>query len=509
MGKLNDLQQKRFATLHGGGTTARERIAMLFDAGSFVELDAFVKNRYKELGLTEKDAPAEGVVTGYGTVDGRLVYAYSQDSAVIGGSIGEMGAKKICKVLDMAVKMGAPVVAICDSNGARLEEGVDALCAFADILNKSAKLSGVVPQISVILGACAGGAAFMPAMSDFVFVVDNKTQMFLNAPSVLGKETDEFGTALSHAEKTGVASVRCESEADCFAKVKKLIGYLPEQPPVYLDMTVDEYLKFNYELKGCTLDREQHLAEVCEVVKIKDVYNRVIRNLSKGYRQRVGIAQALIGNPKVIIFDEPTVGLDPKQIIEIRNLIRSLGKAHTVVLSTHILQEVQAVCDRIVIINKGKIVANEKTENIANVMSQNRRFNVKIVGPQKDVLAMLRAMPGITYAEGLAERDGDAYSYMIESDAGIDIRKKLFYQLVERNWPLVGIESMGMSLEDIFISVVNNSEEAKTQRHMPQNKSRRRNQSGALEQEIGAALYADAEKKRTESALADTDEDED
>ena len=164
-------------------------------------------------------------------------------------------------------------------------------------------------------------------------------------------------------------------------------------------MTVEEYLNFNYELKGCKLDREKHIGEICDTVKIKDVYKRIIRSLSKGYRQRVGIAQALIGNPKVIIFDEPTVGLDPKQIIEIRNLIRGLGKAHTVILSTHILQEVQAVCDRIIIINKGKIVANEKTENISSAVDRARRFNAKICGPQKDVLAMLRAFPGITYAE--------------------------------------------------------------------------------------------------------------
>ena len=301
MGKLNDLQQKRFATLHGGGTTARERIAMLFDAGSFVELDAFVKNRYKELGLTEKDAPAEGVITGYGTVDGRLVYAYSQDSAVIGGSIGEMGAKKICKVLDMAVKMGAPVVAICDSNGARLEEGVDALCAFADILNKSAKLSGVVPQISVILGACAGGAAFMPAMSDFVFVVDNKTQMFLNAPSVLGKETDEFGTALSHAEKTGVASVRCESEADCFAKVKELIGYLPsnnlETAPLYecddnLNRLSETLNVMDYE----SYNMKSVIAEIVDNGKIYEIAPEFAKNIITCFARLNGATVGIIAN---------------------------------------------------------------------------------------------------------------------------------------------------------------------------------------------------------------------
>ncbi len=278
---------------------------------------------------------------------------------------------------------------------------------------------------------------------------------------------------------------------------KKLIGYLPEQPPLYLDMTVEEYLRFAYDLKGCKLPREEHLLSICETVKIKDMYHKVIRTLSKGYRQRVGIAQALVGHPHVIIFDEPTVGLDPKQIIEIRNLIRSLGKNHTVILSTHILQEVQAVCDRIIIINKGKIVADERTENISRVMSAGRRFNVKLVGPQKDVLAMLRSIPGVSYAEPLAERDGDAYCYMVESDAGTDIRKKLFYQLSERSWPMVGMEALGMSLEDIFISVVDKSEEKKIERTA----RRIRQRDGAtVEKEIGAALFEDAQKKRAESA---------
>ncbi len=247
-------------------------------------------------------------------------------------------------------------------------------------------------------------------------------------------------------------------------EAKKAIGYLPEQPPLYLDMTVEEYLNFGYDLKNCTLNREKHLAEICEVVKIGDVRRRVIRNLSKGYRQRVGIAQALIGNPKIIIFDEPTIGLDPKQIIEIRNLIRNLGRDHTVILSTHILQEVQAVCDRIIIINKGKLVADEKTENITRAVQNNRRFNVKIVGPQREVLAMLKSKPGIVYAEALAERDGDAYTYMIESEVGLDIRKNLFYTLAEKNWPMIGLEALGMSLEDIFITIVDSTEEKKKQK---------------------------------------------
>ena len=290
---------------------------------------------------------------------------------------------------------------------------------------------------------------------------------------------------------------------------KKLIGYLPEQPPLYLDMTVEEYLNFNYELKGCHLDREKHLGEICDTVKIRDVYHRIIRSLSKGYRQRVGIAQALVGNPRVIIFDEPTVGLDPKQIIEIRNLIRGLGKAHTVILSTHILQEVQAVCDRIVIINKGKIVANEKTENISGAVDRARRFNVKICGPQKDVLTVLRALPGVVYAEALAERDGDAYTYMLESDYGVDIRKKLFYELSARGWAMIGLEALGMSLEDIFISVVDHAEE-RPQRAGAQRVSRRQKtmEKNALEKELGASLVEDAKKQRAEAALHETEDDD-
>ena len=275
---------------------------------------------------------------------------------------------------------------------------------------------------------------------------------------------------------------------------KKLIGYLPEQPPLYLDMTVDEYLNFNYDLKGCTFPRAPHLNEICEVVKISDVRKRLIRNLSKGYKQRVGIAQALIGNPKVIIFDEPTVGLDPKQIIEIRSLIRTLGKSHTVILSTHILQEVQAVCDRIIIINKGKIVADEKTESITRISQSNRRFNIKVCGPQKEVLTTLKATPGILYAETLAERDGDAYTYMIESEHGVDVRKKLFFTLSERGWALIGLEALGMSLEDIFISVVDKSSEENEKRYTRGNARRRRGER--LESDVASTLVENAKDKQ-------------
>ncbi len=237
-------------------------------------------------------------------------------------------------------------------------------------------------------------------------------------------------------------------------KAKKDIGFLPEIPPLYLEMTVLEYMNFVYDLKGCKLPRKQHLKEICEVVKIWDVGNRLIKNLSKGYRQRVGIAQALIGNPKVLIFDEPTIGLDPRQIIEIRNLIKMLGREHTIILSTHILPEVQAVCDRIVVINKGEIVANEKTEDLINAVDGSRKLVAKIVGPEDEVLKAIRSLGGVKMAEVLGKRDTDSISYMIESQERVDIRKPLFSLLAGRNWPLIGLEGMELNLEDIFMRLV-------------------------------------------------------
>ncbi|MBQ7591785.1 MAG: ATP-binding cassette domain-containing protein [Clostridia bacterium] len=299
------------------------------------------------------------------------------------------------------------------------------------------------------------------AVDDISFEVAKGEVVGFLGPNGAGKSTTMNMVTGYLSSTSGSVTIGGVDILDDPLNAKRLIGYLPEQPPLYPDMTVAEYLSFAYDLKGCTFNREKHIGEICDVVKITDVKNRLIKNLSKGYKQRVGIAQALVGNPPVIIFDEPTIGLDPKQIIEIRNLIRTLGKEHTVILSTHILQEVQAVCDRIVIINKGKIVADELTENISRAVENTRRFNVKISGPQRDVLATLRNLPGISYAEVLAARDGDAYTYMIESEVGVDIRKKLFWTLSDKGWPMIGLEALGMSIEDIFIAVVDKTDEEK------------------------------------------------
>ncbi len=237
-------------------------------------------------------------------------------------------------------------------------------------------------------------------------------------------------------------------------EAKKKIGYLPEQPPLYPEMTVGEYLNFVYELRACTLPRKAHLAEVMAATRITDVKDRVIRNLSKGYKQRVGISAALIGNPPLIILDEPTIGLDPKQIIEVRSLIRELGKKHTVILSTHILSEAQAVCDRMIIIDHGHIVADGKADEINQFIRDNRRYKATICAPQTEALALIKKLPGVVYCEALAERDGDATAFLIESERGIDVRKALFYALAERNYPLLGLEALGASLEDVFLSII-------------------------------------------------------
>ena len=296
------------------------------------------------------------------------------------------------------------------------------------------------------------GAKF--AVDDISFSVGRGEIVGFLGPNGAGKSTTMNILTGYLSSTSGTCTVGGIDVLESPYEAKKLIGFLPEQPPLYVDMKVDEYLNFVYDLKKCRLNREKHLAEICEVTKISDVRGRLINNLSKGYKQRVGIAQALVGNPKALVFDEPTVGLDPKQIIEIRNLIRNLGSDHTVILSSHILPEVQAVADRIVIINQGKIIADEKTENITRVVEEDRLYSVKICGPQREVLAALKQIPGVVRAEAVGERELDSFTYHIESERGVDIRKALFYVLSEKSWPILGLEAVGISLEDVFVKLM-------------------------------------------------------
>ncbi len=235
-------------------------------------------------------------------------------------------------------------------------------------------------------------------------------------------------------------------------KAKKNIGYLPELPPLYMDMTVKEYLNFIYDLKKCKLPRVSHLKDICGLVKIDHVYKRLIRNLSKGYRQRVGLAQALVGNPPVLILDEPTVGLDPKQIIEIRTLIKRLGKNHTVILSSHILSEVQAVCDKIIVINEGRIVADDTETALSDKLTGAHILTAKIEGDTEKVTKAVKAIKGVRKCEKVNERDG-VFEYRIESSEGTDIRRELFGSMAAEGWPILELRSAEMSLEDIFLKL--------------------------------------------------------
>lgn len=243
-------------------------------------------------------------------------------------------------------------------------------------------------------------------------------------------------------------------------EVKKRIGYLPEQPPVYMDLTVSEYLDFVADLKMVDKKKKRaQISEIMDLVKIGDHKNRLIKNLSKGYKQRVGLAQALVGNPEVLILDEPTVGLDPKQIIEIRRLIKALGREHTIILSSHILPEVSAVCERVVIINKGEIAAVDTPENLSRGFNSASKLSAAIAGPKSSVLSAIREIYGVKYADVNMEKDKETINYIIESDKEIDIRKPLFFAMARLGYPIIELKSMDMTLEDIFLHIVTQEKE--------------------------------------------------
>lgn len=244
--KLDQLKEKKDALKLGGGVkgiekqhkngkyTARERVEKLLDAGSFVEVGGFVEHRCVNFGMEKKQASSEGVVTGYGTIDGRIVYVFAQDFTVIGGSLGEMHAAKIVKVQQMALKVGAPIIGINDSGGARIQEGVDALKGYGDIFYNNTIASGVIPQISVILGPCAGGAVYSPALTDFIFMVEHVSKMFITGPQVIKTVTGEevtaeaLGGAMTHNKISGVAQFYDNTEDECFAKIRHLLSFLPQ-----------------------------------------------------------------------------------------------------------------------------------------------------------------------------------------------------------------------------------------------------------------------------------------
>ena len=289
------------------------------------------------------------------------------------------------------------------------------------------------------------------AVDDVSFSIKKGEVIGFLGPNGAGKSTI-MNILTGYLSKTqGKVEVDGFDIVDYPEEAKRRIGYLPEIPPLYMDMKVREYLNFIYDLKKVKFPKKPHIDEILKLVKIDDVAGRLIKNLSKGYRQRVGFAGALIGNPDVLILDEPTVGLDPKQIIEIRNLIDRLGKNHTIILSSHILSEIQAVCKRVIIINKGKIVADDTAENLAYKLSDDKSVLARIAGSENEMLETLKTVKGVKSVASLGQTEQGAFDFVIEPQEGEDIRSAVFDRVVSRGRKLLLLKDNKLSLEQVFL----------------------------------------------------------
>lgn len=320
--KIEELKAKNELALLGGGEkridaqhkkgklTARERLVLLLDEGSFEELDKLVAHRSKQFGIDNEKYPGDGVVTGYGTVHGRLVYVFSQDFTVFGGSLSETHAEKICKIMDMAMKNGAPVIGLNDSGGARIQEGVNSLGGYADIFYRNTLASGVVPQLSAVLGPCAGGAVYSPAITDFVFMVKDTSYMFVTGPNVVKTVThenvsaEELGGAVAHSTKSGVAHFASDSEVQCMEHLKNLLGYLPqnceEEPPKKhyefqeeirpgLDEIIPENPNQPYDMRDVVLG-------IVDEGDFLEVHQDFAENIIVGFARIAGRPVGIVGN---------------------------------------------------------------------------------------------------------------------------------------------------------------------------------------------------------------------
>jgi propionyl-CoA carboxylase beta chain len=326
--KLNQLEKMRAEAKLGGGQkridaqhkkgklTARERIELLVDPNSFEEFDMFVSHRSHDFGLAEHKVPGDGVVTGCGKINGRLVYLFSQDFTVFGGSLSEAHAEKICKIMKMAMKVGAPVIGLNDSGGARIQEGVVSLGGYADIFLLNTLASGVVPQLSVILGPCAGGAVYSPAITDFTLMTKGTSYMFVTGPNVVKTVTheevssEELGGADVHASKSGVAHFACENEADAIARLKRLISYVPqnncEDPPWEectdpLDREDDALNAIVPDNPNQPYDIKDVITRVCDVGSFFEVHEDFAQNIVVGFARLGGRSIGIIANQPAVM----------------------------------------------------------------------------------------------------------------------------------------------------------------------------------------------------------------
>ena len=308
--------QERIDTQHKKGRlTARERIDLLLDKGSFREVDAFVQHRTHDFGLDKQKFMSDSVVTGWGTVEGRLVYVFSQDFTVFGGSLGEVHAEKVCKIMDMAMKNGAPIIGLNDSGGARIQEGVVSLAGYADIFLRNTLASGVIPQISAIMGPCAGGAVYSPALTDFIFMTRNTSYMFVTGPDVVKTVTheevsqEELGGASVHSEKSGVCHVAADSEADTLYLIRKMLGFLPqnnmEDPP--FSAGGDDPLRMDDALNSIIPDDANKPYDMKDVIRMI-VDNGQFFEIHENYAQNIVVGFSRLGGHSIgIIANQPAV----------------------------------------------------------------------------------------------------------------------------------------------------------------------------------------------------------
>ena len=284
-------------------------------------------------------------------------------------------------------------------------------------------------------------------------------------PNGAGKSTTMNMITGYIASTEGTVTIDGHDILDEPEQAKKCIGYLPEMPPLYFDMTVGEYMNFVADLKKIPKDQKKSMVEeVMEMVKITDMKNRLIKNLSKGYRQRVGLAQAILGYPEVIILDEPTVGLDPKQIIEIRDLIKSLKKKHTVILSSHILSEVSAVCDYVLIISHGKLVASDTPENLGKLAEGSNTLNLLVKGDKDHIRIALGQISDIKDIKIEDAKEEHAWNVMLSTKEDMDIREEVFFKMADAHCPILEMQSKKVSLEEIFLELTEDDKKKRTKR---------------------------------------------
>ncbi len=289
------------------------------------------------------------------------------------------------------------------------------------------------------------------ALDDISFNVRHGEIMGFLGPNGAGKSTTMNILCGCISASSGSAEVCGCDVLENPLIVKSKIGYLPENPPLYFDMTVEEYLNFVYELKKVKNNKKEHLEEIMELVKITDMRKRMIKNLSKGYKQRVGLAQALIGSPEVLVLDEPTVGLDPKQIVEIRNVIKEIGKQRTIILSTHILQEVSAVCDRVTIISRGKIVAQDTIDGLENRTGGKDTYILSVFDDREGAVKVIYSIPGVVECSKQPSTEENVYTFKIRKEGDFDIRRSLSEKMAERGIVIAELKSAGLTLEEIFM----------------------------------------------------------